>query len=369
MADFVLAAMQPYFSQKFYNPSSPYAPAVEVRREYETAKGKIAASFGARADDCIITAGATESINLAFGHVTRHVVTSIVEHPAVLEAAKRHDHTLIEVDDKARVAPEAITTALQPDTELVSIVLANNELGTIQPLRKIAAIIEAERQARREQGNPTPLLFHADGSQGFGQIDVHVARLGVDMLTLNAGKMYGPKQVGVLWTRHAATLKPLIVGGGQEFGVRSGTENVAGVAGFAAAITHAVAKQPAENKRLSALRDHLEKRLLRAFPEAKILGDPKHRLPGHLAIAFGGIDAERIIFMLEPHILIASGSACSANKHTASHVLRAIKLDDDFLQGNLRLTLGRTTTEPQVNRAADAIINALSSEYARMKNK
>lgn len=366
MADFVVEAMRPYLCEKFYNPSSPYAPAVEVRRDYEAAKQQVAISFGAKADDCVITAGATESINLAFSHLNHHVITSEIEHPAVLEAARRHNHTLIKVDAKGKIAPEAIASAIQPDTELISIALANNELGNIQPLRKIAAIVKNERQARQEQGNPTPLLFHTDASQGFGQIDVHVARLGVDMLTLNAAKIYGPKQVGLLWTNQFSHVKPLIVGGGQERGIRSGTENVAGVIGFAAAITYAASKQAHENKRLSILRDELQKRLTTTFPEAIILGDQKHRLPGHISIAFRGIDAERIIFMLEPHVLVASGSACSANKHTASHVLKAIKLDESFLQGSLRLTLGRLTTKAQIEPAAEAIISAISSEYTRI---
>jgi len=368
MADFVLAAMQPYFSEYFYNPSSPYAPALKVRRDYEAAKQRLAETFGARGDEVIITAGATESINLAFNGALGHIVSSKIEHPAVLESAKLREHTLIDADEKGMVHPESVLQALQPNTGLVSIALANNELGTIQPIRKIAQLIEEERRRRVEQGNANPLLFHCDASQGFDQIDVHVARLGVDLLTLNAGKLYGPKQVGLLWIRRSVKLEPYIVGGGQELGLRSGTENVGGTVGFAAAAERARSKRRGESKRLKDLRDKLQKQLIAAFPESVLLGSEKHRLPGHLAIAFPNIDAERIIFLLEAEgVYVATGSACSANKHTASHVLVAIGLDESLINGSLRLTLGRHTSEDQINRATDAIIKAVKSEYERME--
>ncbi|HEY1085629.1 MAG TPA: cysteine desulfurase family protein [Candidatus Saccharimonadales bacterium] len=367
VADFVLEAMLPYFSEKFYNPSSPYAPAVNVRREYEDAKQRLAESFGAKGDELIITAGATESINLAFEQVSRHVVTSEIEHPAVLESAKRREYSLAVPDPRGSISPESIKALLRPDTELVSIALANNELGTIQPLRKIAAIIEEEKASRREQGNTTPLLFHTDASQGFGQIDVHVARLGVDLLSLNAGKMYGPKQVGLLWAKSSTNLKAAIVGGGQERGIRSGTENVGGVIGFAEAASWATSHIRGENRRLSELRNTLESKLLATFSDAKVLGSKKHRLPGHLSIAFPGIDAERIIFLLENEgVYLSTGSACSANKHTASHVLTAIGLDEEHMNGSLRITLGRHTTSDQIEQAASKIARAIGSEYERM---
>jgi cysteine desulfurase len=366
MADFVFTAMQPYFSEYFYNPSSPYAPALKVRREYEAAKQELAETFGGRGDEVIITAGATESINLSFNAAKGHIVTSKIEHPAVLESAKLHDHTLVEVDEKGLVHPEAVHQALRPDTTFVSIALANNELGTIQPIRKISQLVEEERRRRVEQGNATPLLFHCDASQGFDQIDIHVARLGIDLLTLNAGKLYGPKQVGLLWTKRSANLEPYIVGGGQERGLRSGTENVAGTIGFAAAAKRAREKRQSENKRLKDLRDTLQKHLTEAFPEAVVLGAQKHRLPGHLAVAFPQIDAERVIFLLEEQgVYVATGSACSANKHTASHVLEATGLDESLINGSLRLTLGRDTDEDQINRAAEAIIKAIKIEYKR----
>jgi cysteine desulfurase len=183
----VVEAMVPYFTELFYNPSSPYSPALAVRREYEAAKDVIARSIGAKADELVMTAGATESINLAFSAIGGHVVTANIEHHAVLEAAKRHDYTVVEADDRGMVSAQSIAAALRSDTQLVSVALANNELGTIQPLRDIAQVIRKERDERLARGDTTPLYFHSDASQGVGQLDVHVARLGVDLLTINAG--------------------------------------------------------------------------------------------------------------------------------------------------------------------------------------
>lgn len=364
----VLEAMIPYFSKEFYNPSSPYKQAIQVRREYEAAKQRIAMTIGAKGDELIMTAGATESISLAFNHVAGHVISSQIEHPAVIEVAKRREYTLVAPNEQGRINPETIKEVLRPDTEIVSIGLANSELGTIQPLRKIAEVIEEERRKRLEQGNTTPLLFHTDASQGFGQIDVNTARLGVDMLTLNAAKIYGPKQVGLLWLKSSVHLTPTVYGGGQERGLRSGTENVAGTIGFAMAAELAARSRTSENERLSTLRNKLESLLLDAFPDAVVTGSKKHRLPGHLHISFPGVDAERIIFMLEnDNVLVATGSACSANKGTASHVLRALNLPEDAIDGSLRLTLGRSTTEQHVTAAAEKISGAVRTEYARME--
>lgn len=362
----VLAAMRPFFSDAFYNPSAPYAPAITVRREYEAAKQTIARAIGAKSDDLVMTAGATESINLAFSSVTGHVVTSAIEHHAVLAAAKRRDHTLVAVDEKGVVSAQRIKEAIRPDTELISIALANNELGTIQPLRDIAEVVHAEREQRLARGDRTPLFFHSDASQGVGQLDVNVARLGVDMLTLNAAKVYGPKQVGVLWAASSVPLSPSIVGGGQERGLRSGTENVAGVIGFAKAMELASTHRKFEAERLQKLRDAMQKRLLEAFPEAVVSGNQKHRLAGHLHISFPGLDAERVLFGLEMRgVLVATGSACAANKGTRSHVLTAIGLVPEVADGSLRLTFGHLSTEENTAKATDIIIEEVKKEYAR----
>jgi len=365
--DRVLESMQPYFSELFFNPSSPYAPAIQVRRDYEQAKSRIAICIGGKADDLVMTAGATESINIMFGSVDGHVVTSSIEHQSVLEAAKMHDHTFVEPDEKGRISADSVANAIRPDTELVSIHLANNELGTVQPLRDIAEVVRAERQRRAIAGESTPIYFHSDASQGLGQIDVHVARLGVDALTLNAGKIYGPKQVGCLWTDRFVRLRPLVHGGGQERGVRSGTENIAGTIGFAAAIEFATQHAHGEAKRLAKLRDSLEAELIAAFPDAVLSGARKKRLPGHLHISFPGLDAERLIFLLEMQgVLVATGSACAANKGTRSHVLTAIKLAPEIADGSLRITLGRLTDESNITRAAAILKEVIMGEAKRV---
>ena len=362
----VIAAMQPFFSDAFYNPSAPYAPAVAVRREYESAKQTIARAIGAKADDLVMTAGATESINLAFSSFSGHVVTSVIEHHAVLAAAKLHEATLVASDEKGIVSAQAVKEAITPKTELVSVALANNELGTIQPLRDIAEVVKQERDRRLADGNHTPIFLHSDASQGVGQLDVNVARLGVDLLTLNAAKVYGPKQVGLLWAAPSVVLAPSIVGGGQERGLRSGTENVAGTVGFSKAMELADGHRKFESGRLQKLRNELQKMLIDAFPEAVVSGNLKHRLAGHLHISFPNLDAERVLFALEMRgVLVATGSACAANKGTRSHVLTAIGLAPEVADGSLRLTLGHLSNEENCQRAANIIIEEITKEYAR----
>lgn len=363
----VLATMQPYFSDEFYNPSSPYAPAVKVRRDYEDAKHSLAKSIGAQAGEIIITAGATESINLAFSGVNGHVAVSDIEHHAVLACTKTRDHTLINADKRGFVSSEAVKDAIRPDTQLISVALANNELGTIQPIREIAEVIKKEREARLEKDDKTPIYFHCDASQGAGQLDVNVARLGVDMLTLNAGKIYGPKQVGLLWVSSHVRLKPQILGGGQELGYRSGTENVAGTIGFAKALELAIEHRKFESMRLAELRDKLQSKITQAFPNAVISGHQKHRLSGHLHVSFPNLDGERLIFLLENKgVLVATGSACAANKGTRSHVLTAIGLPPEVCDGSIRITLGHLSTLENIECAGEIIIEEIKREYERV---
>lgn len=358
--------MQHYLSKEFYNPSSPYAPAVMVRRAYDDAKHRIAVALGVQADEVVMTAGATESINIIMAATSGHVVTTTIEHPAVLESARAKTHTIVPVTEKGMVNLEELQKSIRDDTELVSVGLANNELGTIQKLRDIADIVKRERMARRESGNKTPLIFHTDASQGAGQIDISPARLGVDAMTLNAGKMYGPKQVGLLWVARDVVLTPYVHGGGQERGIRSGTENVPGVIGFARAVELAVAHRKSEAMRLAGLRDDLQRRLSQVFPDAVFAGNQKRRLPGHLHVAFAGVDAERLVFMLEARgILVATGSACAANKGTRSHVLTAINMAPEVADGSLRITLGRLSDEATVAAAAQGIIEIVQAEKKR----
>jgi len=362
----VFSAMEPYLTELFYNPSAPYAPAVEVRRDYAAAKSQIAKVVGVKPDELIMTAGATESINLAFQSSGGHIVTTVIEHQAVLAAAAGGDHTLVAVNQKGQVSPDAIRGAITPETTLVSVAIANGELGTVQPIRDIAEVVRAVRADRLAGGNHTPIHLHTDASQGVGQLDISVARLGVDMMTLNAGKIYGPKQVGLLWAASPVRLLPLIVGGGQERGLRSGTENVAGVIGFAKALELAAQHRKHETQRLGALRDRLERDLTGAFPGSVVSGHKKHRLASHLHISFLGLDAERLLFALEARkVYVATGSACAANKGTRSHVLSAIGLAPEVADGSVRLTLGHLNTEDSVTAASGIMIEEIQREYDR----
>jgi cysteine desulfurase len=226
--------------------------------------------------------------------------------------------------------------------------------------------VKAERQARLSRGDHTPIYLHTDASQGVGQLDVNVARLGVDMLTLNAAKVYGPKQVGLLWAAPSVVITPSIVGGGQERGLRSGTENVAGTVGFAKAMELASAHRKFESERLKKLRDTMQDRLVEAFPQAVVSGHPRHRLAGHLHISFPHLDAERVLFSLESQgVLVATGSACAANKGTRSHVLTAIGLAPEVADGSLRITLGHLSNEENIPKATNLIIETIRREYER----
>jgi len=363
----VLIAMQPYFSDEFYNPSSPYSPAVAVRRAYEDAKHSIASSIGAKPGEIIMTAGATESINLAFSGIDGHVIVPNTEHYSVLACAGGLDSTIINSDERGLVSVDDIKSAIRPNTQLVSVALANNELGTIQPLRDIAQVVKAERESRLLQNNKMPIYLHSDASQGVGQLDVNTARLGVDMLTMNAGKIYGPKQVGLLWAASYVRLHPQIVGGGQERGLRSGTENVAGTVGFARALELTDEHRKYESKRLSKLRDELQDMLTNAFKNSVVSGHPKHRLAGHLHISFPRLDGERLVFILENRgVLVATGSACAANKGTRSHVLIAIGLSNELADGSIRITLGHLSTPENIKLAGKIIIDEIRREYKRV---
>ena len=369
MDPLVVEAMQPYFSEKFFNPSSPYVPAVTVKRDYREAKSRIARVLGVGADELVMTAGATESINLAFTAADGVSLISAIEHSSVINSAKaRSDVRLIPPMKNGRIDLQAVKKLLTPDVSFISIALANHELGYIQPVEEIAEVVRLECVRRQENGEPTPLIFHTDASQTAALMDVKIKRLGVDLLTLSAAKVYGPKKVGLLWIRPGVKLRPNIVGGGQEAGLRSGTENVAGVVGFAAALELAAKRRSGEVKRLRGLRDMLAKKLAAVFPDIIISSDQKKSLVNFLNISFPGVDAERLVFLLEAHgVLVATGSACAANSGTRSYVLAAIGLSDAAIDGSLRLTLGRLNDEAQVMRAADEIITAVRTEQERTR--
>ena len=346
----VLDAEEPYFRERFFNPSASYQAAREVRRDYEEARHVLAQNLGARPAEIVITAGATESTNLAIGGVSGHIVTTNIEHPAVLALASARNATILRVNEKGLVNPASVENAITDETEIVSVGYANSEIGTVQPIKEIAILIERIRADRASREVATPLLFHTDASQAAGYLDLNVARLNVDLMTLNAGKCYGPKQVGLLYVKAGVRLKPLILGGGQEMGLRSGTENVTGAIGFARALEIAERKRKGESERLEKLRNDLEKFIKQEFPEVIINSGAKQRLPNILNFSVPGLDGERAVFALDERgVLVATGSACAANKGTRSHVLMAIGLAPQIADASLRISLGRPTTDAEIS--------------------
>ncbi len=365
----VLEAMGPYLTGRFYNPSAPYELARGVRDDVERARATVARLIGARPDNLVFTAGATEANNLAFAAVEGHVVVDAIEHESVLACAGTHARRTVRVGRDGLVDPSAVARAIRPDTELVSIELANGEIGCVQPVREISRAVAEERARRLEAGERTPIYLHTDASQAAGCLSVNVSSLGVDLLTLSAAKIYGPKQVGALWAADDVRLRPLVYGGGQEGGVRSGTENVAGVVGLARAMELACERRAREARRLAALRERLRAGLLERLPWTVVSGprNAKRRLPGLLHVAFAGIEARRLVISLEREgVSVGTGSACAASRMRVSHVLEAIGMPRPLAEGSLRLTLGLPTTEDEVDRAVLAIERAVRSEMARL---
>ena len=365
----VLAAMMPYLTERFYNPSAPYALARGVRSDVEAARATVARCIGARPGNVTFTAGATEANNLAFAATEGHVVTDAIEHESVLACAAARPHAIVGVGADGRVDPEAVREAICPQTQLVSIELANGEIGCVQPIREVARVVSAARSSRLEEGDLTPLLLHVDASQAAGCLTVNVGSLCCDLLTLSAAKIAGPKQVGVLWASDDVRLRPLVLGGGQESGVRSGTENVAGIVGMSRALELACARRGEDARRMAALRDRLEAALLTEFPWAVVSGPrkAKFRLPGLLHVSFPGLEARRLVIGLEREgVSVGTGSACAASKMRVSHVLRAIGMPDAAAEGSLRLTLGRLTTQDEVDYAVAAICRVVGSEMDRL---
>ena len=361
----VTAAMEPYFTKLFYNPSSSYTLAKQVRFDVTAARGRVAHWLGAKPAEVIFTAGATESINLAINGVMcqypqANIVTLGTEHDAVLAAASRYARQTAPVLPNGQVNLATFSQCIDDNTVLVSVGYANNEIGTIQPLKDISLVVQHVRRMRQLKNNPLPLYIHTDASQAACYLDIHVSRLGVDLLTLNGGKMYGPKQSGVLYVSAGVHLEPLVVGGGQEMGLRSGTENVAACLGLAAALDLAQNQRKAAGEKAAVLRQELLRRLTDALPDTVVNGNPKKCLPHILHVSWPGIDGERLVMLLDEHGVMAStGSACAANKQTASHVLRSLGMGPAEIAGSLRLSVGAPTTQRDIKTAADIIIKAV----------
>lgn len=357
----VMTAMQPYFADHYYNPSGNYTAARQVRAAIDEARAQIAHQLGCRPSEVVFTAGGTEANNVAIhGIMRRHpdsrVVATTIEHDSVLQPMKQYSHAHIPVAEDGRVAIADLHTHIPDDTVLVSVQYVNNEIGTIQPIKQIAAQIELIRRQRRDSGNSLPIYFHVDACQATAYLDIHVARLGVDMMTLNAGKIYGPKQVGALYVKGGIELNPMIMGGGQERGIRSGTENTAGIIGFAQALTIASEMRHEESRRLAQLQQTFYKLLTDAIPEAVITGSRKFRVPNNVHVVIPGQDNERLLILLDQAgIICAAGSACSASSETPSHVLLGLGMSEADARASLRFSMGRSTTEANIHRAVEAL--------------
>lgn len=286
----------------------------------------------------------------------KKVLVSAIEHDAVLAPAAQFISAQIPVSEQGIINVIALQAMLDDDVVLVSCMYANNEVGTVQPIAEMSRVIAAERKRRRNLGNTTPIYFHTDACQASNYLNMQVSRLGVDLLTINGGKMYGPKQSGALFCKVGVPLQPIIVGGGQERGMRSGTENIANAVGLAHAFTQAQEMRRTEVGRLKTLQAEFLTRLAGAVPWAPVNGSRKHRLPNNVHVTIPGVDNESLLIQLEEKsILAAAGSACSASNGEPSHVLRAMGISDDAAKSSVRFTMGRHTTLEQVIATVDAL--------------
>ncbi|MBM6665298.1 cysteine desulfurase NifS [Flavonifractor plautii] len=353
VTDTALAAMLPHFTRDYGNPSSLYRFAQEGKTHLEQARAQVAACLNARPEEIYFTSGGTEADNWALrgvaelmalkGKKTGHIITTAIEHHAILHTAQYlekqgYEVTYLPVDGDGLVDPAAVEGAIRPDTILISVMAANNEIGTIQPIAEIGAIAKAHK-----------VLFHTDAVQAVGHIPVDVEAWNVDLLSLSGHKFGGPKGIGALYMRKPLRLPALIQGGGQEKGRRSGTENVPGAAGMAAALKEAVDHLPEESARLAALRDKLVAGLSK-LPYTRLTGHPAKRLPGTASFVFEGVEGEALLLHLDAKgICASSGSACSSASLDPSHVLLSIGLPHAIAHGSLRLSLGSDNTEADVD--------------------
>lgn len=364
----VLKAMQPYFDQKFYNPSATYLASRAVKEDLNAARASIANWLGVRPAEIYFTAGATEANNLAIQGVMKQfpdgeVLVSAIEHESVLVPAALFKCQKVAVSNLGIVNLADLQKKLTSKTMLVSIMLVNNELGTMQPLREIAKILHTERQIRLKKGNTLPLYFHTDAAQAANYLDLHTARLGVDLMSINGGKIYGPKQTGALFAKAGVQLLPIIVGGGQEHGLRSGTENVPGFIGLAKALEISGQNRNNESERLHQLRELFIAELQKNIPSAQINGSQKHQAPHILHVTFPGVDNERLMMELDERgVQVAVGSACSAAKTEPSHVLKAIGMGDELARSSLRISAGRQTGKKDVVYTAKLLARLLDNK-------
>ena len=363
MSRTAIEAMLPYMDKIYGNPSSLHTVGQEAKEALEDARERVAKILGAASPrEITFTSGGSEADNQAIRSAAilgrrkgkTHIISTAFEHHAVLHTLKKLEKegftvTYLDVHENGLVTPEQVREAITPETCLVTIMYANNEIGTIQPIREIGAVC-------REAG----VLFHTDAVQAVGHIPVHVREDNIDMLSLSAHKFHGPKGVGVLYAKRGVPLASLIEGGAQERGKRAGTENVPGIAAMAVALEEAVGKLPQTMPRLTALRDRLIAGL-EEIPHGALNGDLEHRLPGNVNFCFEGIEGESLLLLLDDRgVCASSGSACTSGSLDPSHVLLAIGRPHEVAHGSLRLSLGEDTTEAEVDQIIAAVKDVVS---------
>ncbi len=369
----VLEKMLPYFTEIFGNPSSLYALAGEARYGVDESREQVAAVLGARSSEIVFTGGGSESDNLAIkglaalqAHAGGHIITTAIEHHAVIHPVEQLEKrgftaTYVGVDSTGRVDPEEFAAAVQPDTFLASVMLVNNEVGTIQD---VAAISRLVRESAERSG--TKVLIHSDAVQAAGKLSLNVDELGVDLMSLSGHKIYGPKGVGVLYVRRGVELEPLIAGGGQERQRRSGTENVALIVGMAEALTLSESERPASRDRFDRLATRLIAGVNERIPNASFNGNDNPdqssggRVPEVVNFSFPGVEGEPILLGLDfKGIAASSGSACSSASLEPSHVLLAMGVDPALAVGSVRISMGRDTIEEDVDDVVQALASVL----------
>jgi len=356
----VISAMRPFLENAFGNPSSNHWYGIRPKRAVEQARRQVAALLGCAPAEVVFTSGGTESNNHAIRGAAanlsgrgRHIITSTVEHPAVLAVcryleAQGFSVTLVPVDSEGLVHPADVAAAIRPDTILISLMHANNEVGTVQPLAEVAAL-----------ARPRGILVHTDAAQSLGKIPVDVAALGVDLLSLAGHKLYAPKGVGVLYIRRGVSLEKFCHGAGQENGLRAGTENVLEIVGLGQACEIAARDLDANQAHMQTLRDRLEARFFEMLGDIRRNGHPVKRLPNTLSVSFKGLEANRILEEIGLEVAASAGAACHADTVALSHVLEAMALPLEWAKGTLRFSLGRMTTAAEIDRAAAVVIAAV----------
>lgn len=362
----VLQEILPYFREYYGNASSIYSIAKESKKALEAARAKVAAAIGATPDEIYFTAGGSESDNMALRGVVnaskkekKHIITTKIEHHAILHTAefletKGVDVTYLNVDEFGKISLEELENAIRPETILISVMFANNEIGTIQPIAEIGEIA-------KKHG----VLFHTDAVQAVGHVPIDVEKLQVDLLSMSGHKLGAPKGIGAIYIRKGTRISPLIFGGAQEKKLRAGTENIAGIVGLGKAAELAVAEMEETTKKLTALRDKLIHGILESIPDSRLNGHPTDRLPGNCNISFSYIEGESLLLLLDAlGIAASSGSACTSGSLDPSHVLMAIGLPHEIAHGSLRLTIDRENTEEQV----DFILEKLPGLVQRLRD-